>query len=86
MRSGRSRKKWSTISSTWSPDGKELTVPTTGDGTPNIYRHPLDGTPATPITSFKSARIFNFAWSADGKELLLARQRPAAGPRRRTPG
>ena len=58
---------------TWSPDGKELTVLTTRDGTPNIYRQPLDGSPAAPITNFKSGRIYNFAWSADGKELLLAR-------------
>ncbi len=57
----------------WSPDGKELTVLTTRDGTPNVYRQPLDGSPATPITNFKSGRIYNFAWSADGKDLLLAR-------------
>lgn len=57
----------------WSPDGKDLTVLTTRDGTPNVYRQPLDGSPATPITNFKSGRIYNFAWSSDGKELLLAR-------------
>ena len=57
----------------WSPDGKDLTVLTTRDGTPNIYRLPLDGLPATALTNFKSGRIFNFAWSADGKDLLLAR-------------
>lgn len=57
----------------WAPNGKELTILTTRDGTPNIYRLPLDGTPATPITNFKSGRIFNFAWSANGKDLLLAR-------------
>lgn len=58
---------------TWSPDGKELTVLTTRNGTPNLWRLPLDGSPASPITDFKSGRIFNFAWSNDGKSLLLAR-------------
>lgn len=57
----------------WSPNGKDLTVLTTRDGTPNVYRQPLDGSPATPITNFKSGRIYNFTWSVDGKELLLAR-------------
>ncbi len=57
----------------WSPDGKDLTVLTSRDGTPNVYRQPLDGSPAAAITNFKSGRIFNFAWSADGTELLLAR-------------
>jgi Tol biopolymer transport system component len=58
---------------TWSPDGKDLTILTTRDGTPNIYRQPLDGSTAAALTSFKSGRIFNFAWSANGRELLLAR-------------
>ena len=57
----------------WSPDGKDLTVLTTRDGTPNVYRQPLDGSAAVPITNFRSGRIFNFSWSADGRELLLSR-------------
>lgn len=57
----------------WSPDSKELTILTTRNGTPNIWRQPIDGSPATPITDFKSGRIFNFSWSADGKSLLMAR-------------
>lgn len=57
----------------WSPDGKDLTVLTTRDGTPNVYRQPLDGSAAVPITNFRSGRIFNFTWSADGRELLLSR-------------
>ena len=57
----------------WTPDGKDLTVLTTRDGTPNIYRQPLDGSSPIALTNYKSGRIFNFAWSADGKDLLLAR-------------
>ena len=57
----------------WSPDSKDLTILTSRNGTPNVWRQPIDGSAATPITDFKSGRIFNFSWSADGKNLLLAR-------------
>jgi serine/threonine protein kinase len=57
----------------WSPDGKSLTALTTRAGTPNLWRLPIDGSAPTPITDFKSGRILNFTWSADGKELLIAR-------------
>jgi Tol biopolymer transport system component len=57
----------------WSPDGKSLTASTTRGGTPNLWRLPIDGSAATPITEFKSGRILNFTWSANGKDLLIAR-------------
>lgn len=57
----------------WSPDGKELTILTSRNGTPNVWKQPVDGSAPTPITDFRSGRIFNFAWSADGKSLLMAR-------------
>jgi Tol biopolymer transport system component len=57
----------------WAPDGKSLTAVTTRGGTPNVWRLPIDGSAPTPITDFKSGRILNFAWSADGKDLLIAR-------------
>ncbi|MBK9163488.1 MAG: serine/threonine-protein kinase [Acidobacteria bacterium] len=57
----------------WSPDGKELTVLTNRGGAMNLWRQPIDGSPATPITDFSSGLIFNFSWSADGRELLVAR-------------
>jgi Tol biopolymer transport system component len=57
----------------WSPDGRSLTALTTRGGTPNLWRLPIDGSAPTPITEFKSGRILNFAWSADGKQLLIAR-------------
>ena len=68
----------------WSPDGRELTILTSRNGTPNVWRQPIDGSAPTPITAFTSGRVFNFAWSADGKNLILARkygQRPAPYPR-----
>jgi len=57
----------------WSPDGKALTVLTNRSGVQNIWRQPIDGTTATQITDFKSGRIMNFTWTADGKELFLVR-------------
>lgn len=57
----------------WSPDGKELTVLTTRNGTQNLLRQPLDGSSPTAITDFKSGRIYSFAWSRDGRSLLMAR-------------
>jgi Tol biopolymer transport system component len=57
----------------WAPDSKSLTLQTNRSGVPNLWRQPIDGSPATPITDFKSGRIFNFIWAADGKTLLIAR-------------
>ena len=57
----------------WSPDSKSLTVLTSRAGLPNIWRQPVDGSQPTPITDFKSGRIFNFAWAANGKNLIVAR-------------
>jgi Tol biopolymer transport system component len=57
----------------WSPDSSELTILTNRGGVQNLWRQPLDGSPATQITDFKSGRIFNFQWAADGRRLLIAR-------------
>ena len=45
----------------------------TRNGATNIWEQPLSGEKAHPITNFTSGRIFNFAWSKDGKDLLLVR-------------
>jgi hypothetical protein len=34
---------------------------------------PLDGRPDKQITNFKTDRIFNFKWSQDGRDLVMAR-------------
>jgi eukaryotic-like serine/threonine-protein kinase len=57
----------------WAPNGNELTVVSNRSGTMNLWRQPLDGSAALPITDFKSGRIFNYQWSGDGKSLLIAR-------------
>jgi Tol biopolymer transport system component len=56
----------------WSPDGKSLTYLSV-EGIPNLWRLPLDGSKPQPITDFKSGRIFNYAWSRDGKRLFISR-------------
>lgn len=57
----------------WAPDSKSLTVLTNRSGTQNILREPIDGSAATPITEFTSGKILNFAWAADGKDLIISR-------------
>ena len=57
----------------WSPDGRSLTYINSQDGVSNIWSQPLDGGKPVQLTNFKTGRIFNFAWSRDGKWLALAR-------------
>jgi len=57
----------------WSPDGHSLTYIDTLEGVSNIWSQPLDGGKPLQLTNFKTGRIFNFAWSRDGKWLALAR-------------
>jgi Tol biopolymer transport system component len=57
----------------WSPDSKSLTISTNRSGAPNLWRQPIDGSSAKPITDFKSGKIMNYAWTLDGRELLISR-------------
>jgi Tol biopolymer transport system component len=57
----------------WSPDDRSLTVLTSRAGIQNLWQLPIDGSAATPITSFKTGRVMNFAWSSDGRSIFLAR-------------
>jgi serine/threonine protein kinase len=57
----------------WSPDSKSLTALSARGGTPNLWRLPIDGSTPTQITDLRSGRLLNFAWSSDGKDLLIAR-------------
>jgi Tol biopolymer transport system component len=56
----------------WSADGRAVFYVDTRSGVSNIWSQPLDGGPPKQLTSFKSDRIFGFAWSHDGK-LALSR-------------
>ena len=42
-------------------------------GIQNIWAQPADGGQAKQLTDFKDQRIFNFAWSRDGKQIALSR-------------
>ncbi len=57
----------------WSPDSKSLTISSSQEGVPNLFRLLLDGSPPQPITAFKSGKILNFAWSKDGANLFIVR-------------
>ena len=57
----------------WSPQGNGLQYMLTQNGTTNIWEQPLAGGNPKRITKFTSDRIFDFNWTADGKQLLLTR-------------
>lgn len=57
----------------WAPGGNALQYLLTRNGVTNVWEQPLDGGPARQVTSFTSGLIFDFAWTRDGKDLLLAR-------------
>ncbi|MFN0139762.1 MAG: protein kinase domain-containing protein [Pyrinomonadaceae bacterium] len=57
----------------WSPDSRSLTISTNRAGAQNLWRQPIDGSPAKPLTDFNSGKIMNYAWTSDGRELLISR-------------
>jgi len=57
----------------WSPDQKSIQYLLTRRGATNVWEQPLAGGPPRPVTDFASGRIFDFAWTRDGKQLLLAK-------------
>src|SRR6202451_451951 len=56
----------------WSPDSKAVLYVDNRNGVSNLMSQPLDGHPPKQVTNFTEGTIFNFAWSADGKQLFLA--------------
>ena len=57
----------------WSPDGRALTYLVNHDFVPNLWIQPLDGGEPTQLTHFTSQGISSYAWSPDGKQLVVAR-------------
>jgi len=57
----------------WSPDSKAVLYVDNRNGVSNLMSQTLDSHPPRQITNFTEGTIFNFAWSADGKQLFLAR-------------
>ncbi|MEJ7576850.1 MAG: protein kinase [Pyrinomonadaceae bacterium] len=57
----------------WSPDGSAITYISTRDEDSIIWSQPLDGSAPRKLIDFKTDKIFDFAWSRDGRQLALAR-------------
>jgi len=57
----------------WSADGKGVQYALTRNGATNVWEQRLSGGRLKQVTNFTYGEIFDFAWTRDGKELLLAR-------------
>jgi len=57
----------------WAPDGRALDLLLTRQGISNLWRYPLSVAPGKQLTHFTSDRMFGFAWSHDGKQLVTTR-------------
>ncbi len=57
----------------WAPSGDAVICIGGLDGVYNLWRQPLAGGAAQPITHFKTGNVQDFDWSTDGKQLFLWR-------------
>jgi serine/threonine protein kinase/Tol biopolymer transport system component len=57
----------------WSPDDSSIIYQDGRQGGANLWRLPLNGSPATQLTDFKSEQIWNFYFMRDGRQLVCAR-------------
>jgi len=64
---------WDATELRWSPDGKGVQYLTTRSGATNVWEQELIHGKPHAITNFSSGRIFDFSWSRDGQQLLLAK-------------
>ena len=62
-----------TIDAEWSADGKSLLYLVARDGSTNLWRQPIAGGPAVPLTRFSDERIFRFSASPDQKRWAIVR-------------
>jgi Tol biopolymer transport system component/predicted Ser/Thr protein kinase len=60
----------------WSPDSKAFHYVLTREGVSNLWEQLLSGGAPRQLTHFKAEQILDFAWSLDGKQLVLARGNP----------
>ena len=64
---------WDADELRWSPDGDGIQFLTTKAGATNVWEQRLTSGKQRPITNFSSGRIFDFSWTRDGQQLLLAK-------------
>ncbi|HEX3228364.1 MAG TPA: hypothetical protein VHQ95_05325, partial [Pyrinomonadaceae bacterium] len=57
----------------WTPDGRAVTYIDTRNGVSNLWLQPVSGGPAKQLTNWTEQQIFSFAWSRDGKRIIVAR-------------
>ncbi len=60
----------------WSPNQKGLQYVLTKNGADNVWEQPLSGGTPRQITNFTAGRIYDFSWTRNGKQLLLAKGDP----------
>jgi len=56
----------------WMPDGESIAYPVTSGGVTNIVVQPLTGGDPERMTSSRTGRIFDFAWSPSGQYIAFA--------------
>ncbi len=61
------------VGARWTPDGNGLTYIVSRKNVGNIWIQDLNGREPHPLTDFTSGDIYNYAFSADGKRLFVAR-------------
>ena len=59
----------------WVPYGRSFTFRWNRDGVMNLWQHPLDGSEPRQLTKFKSEGVLTHAWSRDGKQLAVLRNK-----------
>jgi Tol biopolymer transport system component/predicted Ser/Thr protein kinase len=57
----------------WAPSGDALTCVGELDGVYNLWKQPLAGGEAEPVTRFESGHVLDFDWSTDGGQLFMLR-------------
>ena len=74
---GDAPRKFETVpaSAAWAPDSRSFIYSQGRAGVGNLFRQPLAGGPAAPLTQFTSEQVFTFALSPDQKQLAVVRGR-----------
>jgi eukaryotic-like serine/threonine-protein kinase len=57
----------------WAPDGSAVVYINNERDVSNLWSQPIDGKPPKQLTRFDSSQIFRFAWSPNGKQVILER-------------